>query len=113
MLFKSLYIKIAKIDLKLNHTKQRLHQTVNKIIPYVKRLKTQLFEFSKKYQEYFNFFYALHSYLKKTILRNRFEVLSKRKLKELNRRFEHKETFFEKSEKFRKFYSKKVKKKSL
>ena len=37
--FKSLHIKIAKIDLKLNYTKQRLNQTVNKIISYVKKLK--------------------------------------------------------------------------
>ena len=47
--FKSLHMKIAEIDLKLKHAKQRLNQTVNEIISYVKKLKIQLFEFSKKY----------------------------------------------------------------
>ena len=103
-------MKIAKIDLKSKHAKQKSNLTVNKIILYVEILKIQLFKFSKKYQEYFNFFHVLHSYLKKTMLKNRFEIFSKRKLKKLIRRFEHTETFFEKSEKSRKFDSKKKKK---
>ena len=72
-------------------------------------MKIQLSELSKKYREYFHFFHALHSRLRKTMLRNRFEILLKRKLEELTRRFEHTETFFEKSEKFRKFDSRRVK----
>ena len=72
--FKLSHIQIAKIDLTLNHAKQKSNQIVNKIISYVEKLKTQLFKFSKKYQQYSNFFYTLHSHLKKTMLRNRFEV---------------------------------------
>ena len=75
--FKSLHIKIEKIDLKLKYTRQKLHQTVNEIISYVKKLKIQLFKFSKKYQEYLNFFHTLHFHLKKTMLKNRFEILLK------------------------------------
>ena len=108
--FKSLHIKIAKIDLQLKHAKQKSHQTVNEIILYVKKWKIQLSQFSKKYQEYFNFFHAVHSHLRKTMLRNRFEIFSKWKLKELIRRFEYTKTFLEKSEKFRKFDSKRVRK---
>ena len=44
------------------------------------------------------------------MLKNRFEILSKKKLEKLTRRFEHIEILFEKSEKFRKFDSKKVRK---
>ena len=44
------------------------------------------------------------------MLKNRFEILLKQKLKELTRRFEHTETFFEKNEKFREFDSKRVRK---
>ena len=68
-----------------------------------------MFEFSKKYQEYFKFFYALHSHLKETMLKNRFEILLKRKVKELTRRIEYTAIFFEKSEKSRKFDSKRIK----
>ena len=42
------------------------------------------------------------------MLKNRFEIISKRKFKKLVRRFEQIETFFEKSEKFRKSDSKKI-----
>ena len=45
------------------------------------------------------------------MLKNRFEILLKRKLKLLIRRFEHTEILFEKNEKFRKFDLKKVRKK--
>ena len=37
--------------------------------------------------------------LKKTMLKNRFEIFSKRKLKKLIRQFEHTKVFFEKNEK--------------
>ena len=77
--FKSLHIKIAKINLKLKYAKQKSNQIVNKIILYVEKLKTQFFEFSIKYQNYFNFLHALHSHLRKTMLRNRFEMFLKRK----------------------------------
>ena len=95
-----MYIKIAKINLKLKHARQKSSQTVNEIILYVEKLKIQLFKFSKKYQKYVNFFYALHSHLRKTMLKNCFEILLKRKLKELIRRFEHTKTSFEKNENF-------------
>ena len=110
--FKSLHIKVAEIDLKLKHGKQKSNQIVDEIIFYVEKLKTQLYEFSRKYQKYFNFFHALHSHLRK-MMSNFFEIFSKRKLKKLTRRFEHIEIFFEKNEKFRKFDWKKVKKKNL
>ena len=54
--FKSLHIKIAKIYPRLKYAKQRFHQIVNEIISYVKKLKIQFFECSKKYQKYSNFF---------------------------------------------------------
>ena len=73
-------------------------------------MKTHLFKFSKKYQEYSNVFHVLLLHLKKTMLKNRFEIHLKRKLEKWTRRFEHKETLFEKNEKFSKFDSKRVKK---
>ena len=57
----------------------------------------------------FKFFYTLHSHLKKPMLKNRFEILSKKELKELIRRFEHTKTFVEKNDKFRKFDFEKIK----
>ena len=42
------------------------------------------------------------------MLKNRFKTFSRRKLKELTRRFEHTKVFFEKSGKSRKFNSKKI-----
>ena len=103
-------MKIAKIDLKLKHAKQKSNQTVNEIISYVKKLKTQLFEFSKKYQQYSKNFHALYSHLKKTMLKNRFEILSKRKLKKLIRRFEHTKIFVESNNKSRKSNFEKIRK---
>ena len=44
------------------------------------------------------------------MFKNRFDILSKKKLKKLTRQFEHTEISFEKSEKFRKFNSKRAKK---
>ena len=111
--FKSLYVNIAKIDLKLKHSKQKLNQIVNEIISYLKKLKTQLFEFLIKYQEYFNFFHALHLYLRKTMLKNRFEVLLKLKLKKTDLMIRTYRNFFRKRENFRKFNSNKVEKKFL
>ena len=64
-------MKIAEINLKLKHTKQKLNQTRNEIISSIKKLRIQLCKFSKKYQEDLNFFHVLHSHLKKTMLRNR------------------------------------------
>ena len=67
-------------------------------------------EFLKKYQEYLNFFHTLHSHLKKTMLRDCFEVLSRKELKKLIRGFEYTKIFVEKNDKFRKSNSKKVRK---
>ena len=88
-------MKIAKIDLKLKHAKQKSNQIVNKIISYVKKLKIQLFEFSKKYQKYLNFFYALYFYLKKTMFKNRFELLLK-KIKRIDSSIRAHRDFFRK-----------------
>ena len=44
------------------------------------------------------------------MLKNRFEILSRRKIKKLTRQFEHTKIFFEKSEKSRKFDSKRIRK---
>ena len=71
-----------------------------------------MFEFSKKYPEYFNFLYTLHSHLKKTMLRNRFEIFSRRKLNQLIRRFEHNKNFFRKERKISKIRLEKNKKKN-
>ena len=62
---------------------------------YIEKLKTQLFEFFKKYQKYFNFLYALHSHFRKTMLQNRFEIIFRKNLKKLIRRFEHTKTLFD------------------
>ena len=69
-----------------------------------------MFEFSKKYQKYSNVFHTLHSQLKKTMLKNRFEILSRKKFKKLTRRFEHTKIFVEKNDKFRKFDFEKIRK---
>ena len=95
-------MKIAKIDLKLKYAKEKSNQIVNKINLYVEKLKTQLSEFSKKYQEYSDFFHTLHLHLKKKMLRNRFETLLKRNLKKLIRQFEHTKIFIEKNGRSRK-----------
>ena len=79
------------------------------MITYIEKLKTQLFEFFEKYQKYFNFFYMLHSHFRKTILRNYFDILFRRELKKLIRRFEHTETLFD-ERKIRDFNSNKVRK---
>ena len=108
--FKSLHIKIAKIDLKLKYTKHKLNQIVNKIISYVKKSKTQLFEFSKKYQEYFNIFHTLHSHLKKDDVKKSFRNSFKTKIKRIDSTIRVYKDFFRKSEKFREFDTRKVRK---
>ena len=68
------------------------------MITHIKKLKTQLFKLFEKYQKYFNFLHALHLHFRKTMLRNRFKSLFRRKLKKLKklfRQFEHIETFFD------------------
>ena len=47
------------------------------------------------------------------MLKNRFEIFSKKKLKELIRRFEHTKIFVEKNDKFRKSDFEKIKKKKF
>lgn len=42
MRFKSLYIEIAKIDLKLKYAKQKSNQFVNKIISYIKKIRNTI-----------------------------------------------------------------------
>ena len=76
-------MKIAEIDLKLKHARQTLNQTVNEIISYIKNLKTQLSKLSKKYQEYSNLFHALHSHLKKTMLKIVSKIFQEKSLKSL------------------------------
>ena len=64
-------------------------------ITHIEKLKTQLSEFFEKYQKYSTFLYALHSHFRKTMLRNHFDILFRKKLKKLTRRFEHIEIFFD------------------
>ena len=80
------------------------------MITHIEELKTQLFEFFEKYQKYFNFLHALHSHFFKTMLRNHFDILFRRKLKKLIRRFKHTKTFFDEKKKIRDSDSSKVKK---
>ena len=65
------------------------------MITHIKKLKTQLSKFLKKSQKYFNFLHALHSHFHKAMLRNRFEILFRKELKKLIRRFEHTEILFD------------------
>ena len=78
------------------------------MITHIEKLKTQLFKFFEKYQKYFNFLHELHSHFCKTMLRNRFEIFFRKKLKKLIRRFEHTEVFFD-EKKIRDFDSNKIK----
>ena len=71
-------MRFAKIDFKLKNVKQRLNPSVSELITHIKMLKTQLSEFSKSYQEYSNFFHALYSHLRNAMLKNRFEILSRK-----------------------------------
>ena len=66
------------------------------MITYIEKLKTQLSEFFEKYQKYSNFLHTLYSHFRKTMLRNYFDILFRKELKKLIRKFEHIETFFEK-----------------
>ena len=96
-------MRFIKIDQKLKHVKHRLNQSIDKLITHIEELKTQLSEFSKKYQKYFNFLHALYSHFSKTMLRSRFEILFRRELKRLIQRFEHIESSFDENEKIRDF----------
>ena len=106
---KSLHIRFAKIDQKLKRVKQKSNQSIDELITYIEKLKTQLFEFSKKHQKYFSFLHALYSHFRKTMLRNCFEIFFCKKLKKLIRRFEHTEILFD-ERKIRDFNSNKIKK---
>ena len=93
----------------MKHVKQKLNQSIDELITHIEKLKTQFFEFSEKYQKYFNFLHALHLHFRKTLLRNCFEILFRKKLKKSIRRCEHTETFFD-EKKIRDFNSNKVRK---
>ena len=93
---KSLHMRFAEIDQKLKHVKQKFNQSVDELITHIEKLKTQLSEFFEKYQKYSNFLHALHSHFRKTMLKNHFDILFRRKLKKLTRKFEHIETLSEK-----------------
>ena len=61
---KSLHIRFAEIDQKLKHVKQKFNLSIDELITYIEKLKTQLFKFSEKYQKYSNFLHALHSHFR-------------------------------------------------
>ena len=86
-------MRFAEIDQKLKHVKQKFNQSIDELITHIEKLKTQLSEFSEKYQKYSNFLHALHSHCRKTMLRNHFDIFFRRKLKKLIRKFEHIEIF--------------------
>ena len=88
-------MRFAKIDQKLKHVKQKLNSSIDELITHIEKLETQLSEFSEKYQKYSNFLHALHSHFRKTMLKNYFDILFRKKLKKLIRKFEHIETFFD------------------
>ena len=92
---KSLHMRFAEIDQKLKHVKQKFNQSIDELITHIEKLKTQLFKLSEKYQKYFIFLHALHSHFRKAMLRNHFDILFRRKLKKLIRRFEHTKIFFD------------------
>ena len=102
-------MRFAKIDQKLKHVKQKFNQSIDELITHIEKLKTQLSEFFEKYQKYSNFLHALHLHFRKTMLRNHFDILFRRKLKKLIRKFEHIETLFD-ERKIRDFDSNKIKK---
>ena len=88
-------MRFAKIDQKLKHVKQKFNQSVDELITHIEKLKTQLSEFSEKYQKYSNFLHTLHSHFRKTMLKNHFDILFRKKLKKLIQKFEHIEIFFD------------------
>ena len=89
-------MRFAKVDQKLKHVKQKFNQSIDELITHIKKLKTQLFKLSEKYQKYSNFLHALHSHFRKTMLKNHFDIFFRRKLKKLIQKFEHIEILFEK-----------------
>ena len=78
-------MRFAEIDQKLKHAKQKFNQSIDELITHIEKLKTQLFEFFEKYQKYFNFLHALYLHFRKIMLRNRFKILFRQKLKKLIR----------------------------
>ena len=102
-------MRFAEIDQKLKHVKQKFNQSIDELITHIEKLETQLFEFFEKYQKYLNFLHALHSHFRKTMLRNYFDILFRKELKNLIRKFEHIETFFI-EKKIRDFDSNKIRK---
>ena len=82
-------MRLAEIDSKLKFAKQRKKQFVSDLITYVKELKTQLSKSSNKYQKYSHLLHFLHPHLRKTVLRKSSEILPRRELEKLIRRFEH------------------------
>ena len=102
-------MRFAKIDQKLKHVKQKFNQSIDELITHIEKLKTQLSEFSEKYQKYSNLLHALHSHFRKTMLRNYFDIFFRKKLKKLIRRFEHIKILFD-EKKIRDFNSSKVRK---
>ena len=72
-------MRFAEIDQKLKHIKQKFNQSIDELITHIEKLETQLFEFFEKYQKYLNFLHALHSHFRKTMLKNYFDILFRRK----------------------------------
>ena len=103
-------MRFAEINQKLKHDKQKFNQSVDELITHIEKFKTQLSELSEKYQKYFNFLHALHLYFRKTMLSNYFDILFRKELKKLTRKFEHIEIFSD-ERKIRDSDSNKVKKK--
>ena len=81
---KSLHTRFVEIDQKLKHIKQKLNESIDELITSIKKLKSQLFNFFEKYQEYFNFLHTLHLHFRKTMLQNCFQIFFRRNLKKLN-----------------------------
>ena len=105
-------MQFAEIDQKLKHVKQKFNQSVDELITHIEKLKIQLSEFFEKYLKYFNLLYALHSHFRKTMLRNYFEILFRKELKKLTRKFEHTEILFD-ERKIRDFDSSKIRKRKF
>ena len=102
-------MRFAKINQKLKYVKQKSNQSIDELITHIEKLKTQLFKFFEKYQKYFNFLHTLHLHFRKMMLRNRFEIFFRRKLKKLIQQFEHTKIFFD-EKKILDFNSSKIKK---
>ena len=80
---------LVDTKVKCNNVRQKPNQSIDELITHIEKLKTQLSEFFEKYQKCSNLLSALHSHFRKTMLRNYFDIFSRRKLKKLIRKFEH------------------------